>query len=120
MHSAKPDNLDPMRILVLSALGALLAHAQDAIPRNQEQPTTERTVTTTDGQNLRGSVVNEGATDLQLREANGKIRLLRKADNGRYRVVTSQTDWPTYNGAPSGNRYSALTQINKLICVSVE
>ena len=27
--------------------------------------------------------------------------------------VTSQTDWPTYNGQPSGNRYSTLTQIDK-------
>ena len=29
------------------------------------------------------------------------------------RAVTSQTDWPTYNGANGGNRYSTLTQINK-------
>jgi alcohol dehydrogenase (cytochrome c) len=94
-----------MRILVLSALGALLAQAQ-------VQPV-DRSVTTTDGQTISGAMVNEGATDLQLREANGKIRLLRKADNGRYRAVTSQTDWPSYNGVPGGNRYSTLTQINK-------
>ncbi len=73
----------------------------------------ERTITTTDGQTLRGVVMNEGSTDLQLREAGGKIRLLRKVDGGRYRMVTSQKDWPTYNGEPGGNRYSTLTQIDK-------
>lgn len=73
----------------------------------------ERTITTTDGQTIRGVLMNEGSTDMQLREVGGKIRLLRKADGGRYRVVTSQKDWPTYNGEPGGNRYSTLTQINK-------
>jgi alcohol dehydrogenase (cytochrome c) len=38
--------------------------------------------------------------------------LLRKA-GARFRVVTSQTDWPTYNGDPGGNRYSKLAQIDK-------
>ncbi len=55
-------------------------------------------------------------TDLQLRtddQGAKKIRLLRKADGNRYRLVTSQTDWPTYHGDPSGNRYSKLTQIDK-------
>ena len=28
-------------------------------------------------------------------------------------MVTSQTDWPTYNGDPGGNRYTKLTQIDK-------
>ena len=41
-----------------------------------------------------------------------QFSLLRKAGD-RYRVVTSQTDWPSYNGDPSGNRYTKLTQINK-------
>ena len=31
----------------------------------------------------------------------------------RYRPVTSQTDWPSYNGQTTGSRYSPLTQINK-------
>ena len=102
-----------MRILVVGMITAACLWGQDAIPRNQAQPETERTVTTTDGQTIRGTVVNEGSTDLQLRESNGKIRLLRKADGGKYRLVTSQTDWPSYNGAPGGNRYSTLTQISK-------
>lgn len=102
-----------MRFLVVGTMTALSLWAQDAIPRNQPQPESERSITTTNGQTLRGAVLNEGSNDLQLRDASGKIRLLRKAGGGKYRVVTSQTDWPTYNGAPGGNRYSTLTQINK-------
>ena len=30
-----------------------------------------------------------------------------------YRRVTSQVDWPTYHGAPHGNRYSPVDQINR-------
>ena len=56
--------------------------------------------------------MSEGMTDLQLRTAEKQLRLLRKAAD-RYRVVTSQTDWPSYNGDPSGNRYTKLTQIDK-------
>jgi alcohol dehydrogenase (cytochrome c) len=77
------------------------------------QTPTRRTIQTTDGQTLQGQVLSEGMTDLQLRTDDKKIRLLRKADGNRYRLVTSQTDWPTYNGDPSGNRYSKLTQIDK-------
>ncbi|MFM2125905.1 MAG: hypothetical protein RL328_2356, partial [Acidobacteriota bacterium] len=100
-----------MRILFVSLLAATALLGQ--VQTTQVQPETDRTVTTTDGQRITGRVLNEGNTDLQLREANGRIRLLRKADGGRFKVVTSQTDWPTYNGDNGGNRYSKLTQINK-------
>ena len=102
-----------MRTLFVSFLFMGVLSAQDALQRNQAQPENERVVTTTDGQTIRGALVNEGSTDMQLRETGGRIRLLRKVDGGRYRLVTSQTDWPTYNGQPGGNRYSTLTQINK-------
>ena len=92
---------------------AIALWAQDNIPRTQAIPAARRTIQTTDGQTLQGQVLAEGMTDLQLRTDDKKIRLLRKADGNRYRVVTSQTDWPTYNGDPSGNRYSKLTQIDK-------
>ena len=70
-----------------------------------------REIRTTDGQTLKGLVAGEGMQDLQLR-VDGGVRLLRK-EGGAYRVVTSQTDWPTYHGDPSGNRYSKLTEINR-------
>ena len=37
-----------------------------------------------------------------------RVHLLRETTAGRYREVTSQTGWTTYNGQASGNRYSAL------------
>ena len=51
--------------------------------------------------------------DLQLRSDDQRIHLLRKAENGRYRAVTSQRDWTTYHGDSGGNRYSPLTLIAK-------
>ena len=39
-----------------------------------------------------------------------KIHLLRKS-GARYRAVTSQADWPSYNGQTNGSRYSPLAQI---------
>ena len=49
---------------------------------------------------------------MQMLGDDGKIHLLRKTDGG-YRTVTSQSDWPSYNGATSGGRYSAVAQIDK-------
>jgi alcohol dehydrogenase (cytochrome c) len=48
---------------------------------------------------------------MQLLGDDRRTHLLREATSGRYREVTSQTGWTMYNGQPSGNRYSALTQI---------
>ena len=98
-----------MRTLSISAIFIALVAAFAQTPAR-------RTIQTTDGQTLQGQVLSEGMTDLQLRtdvQGAKKIRLLRKADGNRYRLVTSQTDWPTYHGDPSGNRYSKLTQIDK-------
>ena len=54
----------------------------------------------------------KGFDDLQVRTADGRVRLLRR-EGDRVREVTSETGWPTYNGEPGGNRYTALTQIDK-------
>ncbi len=70
------------------------------------------TVETTEGQTLEGRRLNRSATELQLLSDEPRIHLLRKA-GGRYRPVTSQADWPTYNGDVRGNRYSALDQIDR-------
>jgi len=70
-------------------------------------------VQTTDGRTLEGRVLNEGMSDLQLFTDDQQIHLLRKGAGDRYRVVTSQNDWTTYHGDPSGNRYTTLTQIDK-------
>jgi len=100
--------------LALSAVAiALWAQGPPGGRGGPATPAVRRTIQTTDGQTLQGQVLAEGMTDLQLRTDDKKIRLLRKADGNRYRIVTSQADWPTYNGDQSGNRYSKLTQIDK-------
>jgi len=66
----------------------------------------------TDGKKLDGVMLAEGFEDAQLRTDDNKIHLLRKVDS-KFREVTSQVDWPEYNGDPRGNRYTTMTQINK-------
>lgn len=78
------------------------------------------------GRTLEGQVMGEGFNDVQLLTDDKRVHLLRrvpvpvrlKADPAavafRFREVTSQADWPTYNGDPRGNRYTTLTQIDKL------
>ena len=59
---------------------------------------------------VEGDVLGQSSEELQLR-TRGEIQLLRKTATG-YRRVTSQSDWPTYNGNIGGNRYSPLRQID--------
>jgi alcohol dehydrogenase (cytochrome c) len=56
--------------------------------------------------------MNEGATDLQLLGTDRKLHLFRR-DGSRFRRVTSQADWPSYNGQTNGSRYTTLSQITK-------
>ena len=64
------------------------------------------------GRTLEGLVFNQSSQDMQLLTDDLHIHLLRK-DGADYREVTSQTDWPSYHGQFSGNRYSTLDQISK-------
>ena len=94
------------------------------------------------GKVLEGEVLGEGFNDVQLLTDDKTVHLLRRAapaglkagttgkaglkasttgkaglkasTTGTFREVTSQVDWPTYNGDTRGNRYTAMTQINKL------
>ena len=67
---------------------------------------------TIDGGTLDGELLGEGVDDLQVRTGDGRVQLLRRMGD-RVRRVTSEADWPTYNGDPRGNRYTTLTQIDK-------
>src|SRR5712692_4818354 len=121
LRQGRPSNGMPAFDLPAQEMTALIAHLRTLLPisRNNPQTPIRKRVETTDGQTIEGIVLAEGITDLALRTGAGgapgesRIRLLRKAPGGRYRVVTSQTDWPTYHGDPSGNRYSKLTQIDR-------
>lgn len=82
------------------------------ISRNAPATIVRRTIRTTDGKTLDGDVLSQGMSELQLRTDDKRIHLLRQAGD-RWREVTSQADWSTYNGDVSGNRYTKLTQIDK-------
>src|SRR5262249_7806106 len=92
-------------------LPALISFLRTLRP-SRGAPLPRATVETTDGRTLRGVVLNQTATDLQLRGDDRRIHLLRRSGE-RYRPVTSQTDWPTYHGQLGGNRWSTLDQIDR-------
>ena len=89
----------------------LIAFLRTLRPREGSGPTRTRIVLTA-GATLDGLILNQGIDDMQLLGGDRKLHLLRKEGN-RYRRVTSQTDWPSYNGETKGYRHSALTQISK-------
>ena len=67
---------------------------------------------TTEGQALDGQLLGEGFEDAQVRTDDQRVHLLRRSGE-RFRRVTSDVGWPTYNGETGGNRYTTLTQIDK-------
>ncbi|MCU1260725.1 MAG: Pyrrolo-quinoline quinone, partial [Bryobacterales bacterium] len=69
------------------------------------------TFETVDAKTLEGLVLNRTSDDVQLRTDDNAIHLLRKSGE-LYREVTSDKDWPTYNGDPGGNRFTNLSQID--------
>jgi alcohol dehydrogenase (cytochrome c) len=70
-------------------------------------------VETTDGKTLEGLVLGQTGRELQLRTGDERIHLLRSSADGKFREATSQSDWPSFHGQFSGNRYSTLTRINQ-------
>jgi alcohol dehydrogenase (cytochrome c) len=89
--------------------GELIRFLRTLRPRAGALPPRE-TVTLTDGRTLEGLVLNRSAVDLQVLGDDRRLHLLRKSGAG-YRPVTSQSDWPSYNGGANGSRYSTLVQI---------
>jgi len=89
--------------------GALVRYLRTLRPRTGSGPV-RTTITLIDGGLVEGLILNQSALDLQLLGDDRKIHLFRKSGE-RYRPVTSQTDWPSYNGQTSGSRYSGLAQI---------
>jgi len=73
-------------------------------------PVINLSATLTDGRVLKGEVLGEGFDDVQLRTGDKRVHLLRRVGT-QFREVTSETNWPTYNGETGGNRYTTLSQI---------
>jgi alcohol dehydrogenase (cytochrome c) len=102
----------PPNVVTAAEMADLLTFLRTLERRAAEAPVVRMKILTTDGRTLEGQVLGEGFDDLQLRTDDKKVHLLRRAGD-RFRRVTSEKDWPTYNGDPGGNRYTTLTQINK-------
>src|SRR5262245_18858176 len=90
-------------------LAALIRYVRTLRPRNGSGPA-RATIALSGGGTVDGLVLNQSALDLQLLGDDRKIHLLRKRGT-LYRAVTSQADWPSYNGQTNGSRYSPLAQI---------
>jgi alcohol dehydrogenase (cytochrome c) len=114
IHDGLPERGMPPNAIADSEMAGLLKVLREMQRRGATDQVPRRTlqVKTGAGQTLDGHVLGEGFDDLQLRSDDQRVHLLRRASGGM-REVTSDTDWPTYNGDPGGNRYTTLTQINK-------
>jgi len=84
-----------------------------SIQRQQrEMPLVRMKAQLVDGALLDGFVTGQGFDDLQLRTLDQRVHLLRRVGE-RFREVTSEQDWPGYDGDPRGNRYTTNPQIDK-------
>ena len=88
----------------------LVAHLRTFRPGRRAP--VRRSVELTSGKTLEGLVLNESFLDMQLRTDDRQVHLLRSTGK-QYREVTSDSDWPGYNGDANGNRYTTLNQIAK-------
>ena len=107
-----PERGMPPNPVAASEMTNLIRFLRTIQGRAADRAPVRMKVQTTSGKTLDGLVIGEGFEDLQLRTADHRVHLLRRSGE-RFREVTSDKDWPTYNGDPGGNRYTALTQINK-------
>jgi alcohol dehydrogenase (cytochrome c) len=107
-----PERGMPPNIVPDGEMGPLVRFLRSIERPPASTPRPRLTVRTTAGETLAGEVMGDGIDDLQLLTADRRLRLLRRAGD-RVREVTSERDWPTYNGDPGGNRYTTLTQIDK-------
>ena len=93
-------------------LPPLLAFIRTLRPRGGFQPY-RKNFEMANGRTLDGLVLNEGTDDAQVRADDSRIHLLRRVESGKFREVTSEVSWATYNGELAGNRYTTLRQIDK-------
>ncbi len=111
LHTGLPNSGMPSFNLNDGESGVLISFLRTLKPSGDEAVPVRAKVAL-GGRTLEGLVFNRSSVDMQLLTDDLRIHLLRKAGEG-YREVTSQSDWPTYHGQYSGNRYSELAQISK-------
>ncbi len=112
VHEGLPMKGMPPSDLSAAETADLVTFLRTIERRAEEAPVVRLQLRTTTGAVLEGRVMAEGFNDLQLLTDDQRVHLLRR-EGDLVREVTSDSDWPTYNGAPGGNRYTRLTQIDK-------
>jgi alcohol dehydrogenase (cytochrome c) len=110
VHDGRPLKGMPGTPLAAPDMASLMRFLRAILRDPASAP--RRTVRTIDGRTLEGEVRGEGFADLQILTGDKKVHLLRRAGDA-FKEVTSDVEWPTYNGDPGGNRYTTLTQIGK-------
>jgi alcohol dehydrogenase (cytochrome c) len=95
-----------------SEISSLVKYLRTIERRGDPTPIVRGRFAITDGRSIEGQVLNEGFEDVQVRTDDKRVYLLRRAGD-KYRAVTSEANWPTYNGETGGNRYTTLSQIDK-------
>jgi alcohol dehydrogenase (cytochrome c) len=100
----------PAQAVPPAEMTALLRHLRTI--ERREAPLPRRMVRLIDGTTIEGEVLGQGFEDLQIRTSDRRIHLLR-TQGDRVRRVTSDVDWPTYNGDTGGNRHTPLRGIDK-------
>ena len=115
LRQGNPERGMPPVVLADEQLYLLIGYMRSLAPFGafRLRDVARREVMLDDGGTLVGEVLGEGFSDLQLRDEGGAIHLLRVLPDGRYRKVTSQTDWPSYHGGTRGYRHTELTQIGR-------
>jgi len=90
----------------------LITYLRTLLPKRTFKP--YRTLARlSNGKALDGLVVAEGMNDVQMLSDHSQLHLLRRAGRERFREVTSETDWNSYNGSVGGNRFTSLQQIGR-------
>jgi alcohol dehydrogenase (cytochrome c) len=110
LRDGRPSlGMPPFATLTSSEASDLIRYVRTIKPRGGFTPT-RATLRLENGRSLEGVVFNQSLSDAQVLGSDGKIHLLRGTASS-YRQVTSQTDWPSYNGGNNGSRYSPLSQV---------
>jgi alcohol dehydrogenase (cytochrome c) len=109
VRQGRPARGMPPQVMAAADLAALIRYLRTI--ERREAPLRKISVRTVDGRTLDGEVLGEGFDDLQVRTGDTRIHLLRKQGE-HVREVTSEVDWPTYNGVTGGNRHTTLRGID--------
>ena len=112
LREGKPTlGMPAFAALTAEESSSLIRYLRTIKPRAGFTPT-RTTLKVDGGRTIEGLVFNQSLSDVQLLDSDGKLRLFRSGASG-HRQVTSQSDWPSYNGGTNGSRYSQLAQINR-------